>query len=88
MEGPNGKTFHTNQYAIVAHGKAEKEWPFLTCSDSKFTEVRSRFSGDHCGLADFSRPNTTNTNDRLLPTVYELLQCPLLVLNLMQYMAC
>lgn len=38
MEGPNGKLFVTDQYALVAHGKAEKEWPFISCSDSKFSE--------------------------------------------------
>lgn len=27
----------TDQYAIVAQGKSEKLWPFLACSDSKFT---------------------------------------------------
>lgn len=31
------KTFQTDQYAIVAHGNAEKPWPFSACSDSKFT---------------------------------------------------
>lgn len=38
MEGPNGKLFVTDQYALVAHGKSEKEWPFISCSDGKFTE--------------------------------------------------
>lgn len=38
MEAPSGKSFVTDQYALVAHGKAEKEWPFIACSDSKFTE--------------------------------------------------
>lgn len=35
--GPTGRTFRTNQYAILAHGKAEKEWPFIACSDQMFT---------------------------------------------------
>lgn len=39
MEGPNGRPFHTDQYAIVVQGKAEKEWPFSACSDSRFTDV-------------------------------------------------
>ncbi|KAH0292932.1 hypothetical protein M436DRAFT_60324 [Aureobasidium namibiae CBS 147.97] len=39
MEGLNGKPFVTDQYAVVAHGKAEKEWPFIACSDSSFTEA-------------------------------------------------
>jgi RNA polymerase-associated protein RTF1 len=39
MEGLNGKPFVTDQYAVVAHGKAEKEWPFIACSDSGFTDA-------------------------------------------------
>jgi RNA polymerase-associated protein RTF1 len=39
MEGVNGKPFVTDQYAVVAHGKAEKEWPFIACSDSSFTDA-------------------------------------------------
>lgn len=39
MEAANGKPFSTNQYALVAVGKSQKEWPFLACSNSKFTEV-------------------------------------------------
>lgn len=39
MEAPNGRSFVTNQYALVAHGKAEREFPFIACSDSPFTEV-------------------------------------------------
>lgn len=38
MEGPNGKVFYTDQYALVAHGKAEKEWPFNSCSDSRISD--------------------------------------------------
>ncbi|MCJ1396371.1 hypothetical protein MMC18_009261 [Xylographa bjoerkii] len=37
IEGPNGKLFTTSQYVLVAVGKAEKEWPFIACSNSKFT---------------------------------------------------
>ncbi|KAK4503491.1 hypothetical protein PRZ48_004406 [Zasmidium cellare] len=39
LETNLGKKFTTDQYAIVAHGKAEKPWPFSACSDSKFTEA-------------------------------------------------
>nr|POF01208.1 rna polymerase-associated protein [Quercus suber] len=39
MEGPNGKQFVTDQYAVVAHGMAEKAWPFSACSDSRFTDA-------------------------------------------------
>lgn len=37
MDVHNGRPFKTNQYAILAHGKAEKEWPFTACSDSNFS---------------------------------------------------
>ncbi|KAK2747941.1 hypothetical protein FQN57_001532 [Myotisia sp. PD_48] len=39
IEGPNGRNFVTTQYALLAHGKAEKEFPFIACSDSPFTEL-------------------------------------------------
>ncbi len=48
MEAANGKILVSDQYAIVAHGKAEKEWPFLACSDSRFTEVCSRNLASSC----------------------------------------
>ncbi|EMC92495.1 hypothetical protein BAUCODRAFT_293733 [Baudoinia panamericana UAMH 10762] len=38
MEAPNGKHFNTDVYAVVAHGAAEKPWPFSACSDSHFTD--------------------------------------------------
>ncbi len=39
IESENGKHFLTTQYVHAMHGKAEKNWPFITCSDSPFTEV-------------------------------------------------
>lgn len=39
MTSANGKQFKTTQYVRAAHGKAERNWPFITCSDSPFTEV-------------------------------------------------
>ncbi|KAL1990139.1 hypothetical protein VTN49DRAFT_5978 [Thermomyces lanuginosus] len=39
IQGANGRTFVTDQYAVVAHGKAEREFPFIACSDSPFTEA-------------------------------------------------
>lgn len=39
METPTGRNFVTNQYIKAAHGKAERNWPFIMCSDSPFTEV-------------------------------------------------
>lgn len=39
MEKPNGQSFVTDQYVVAAHGKAEREWPFIACSESEFTEA-------------------------------------------------
>lgn len=39
VENANGKHFKTTQYIRAAHGKAERNWPFITCSDSPFTEA-------------------------------------------------
>lgn len=36
MEAPNGRIFKTKQYVILAHGKAEKDWPLIACSDGAF----------------------------------------------------
>lgn len=27
-------------YVKAAHGKAQRDWPFISCSNNKFTEVR------------------------------------------------
>lgn len=48
MESANGKHFKTTQYVRAAHGKSERNWPFITCSDSPFTEV--------CEMAPASPP--------------------------------
>ncbi|KAF2092065.1 plus-3-domain-containing protein [Saccharata proteae CBS 121410] len=62
MTAPNGKVFKTDQYALVAHGKAEKEWPFIACSDSRFTE------------AEFNRYKVTSEMDEVkMPTKKTLL---------------
>ncbi|KAI8966656.1 plus-3-domain-containing protein [Daldinia sp. FL1419] len=39
MEKSNGQNFVTDQYIRAAHGKSEREWPFISCSDSPFTEA-------------------------------------------------
>ncbi|PGG97081.1 hypothetical protein AJ79_09355 [Helicocarpus griseus UAMH5409] len=39
MEAPNGRNFITTQYAVLAHGKSEREFPFIACSDSPITEA-------------------------------------------------
>ncbi|CAK7565471.1 MAG: RNA polymerase-associated protein rtf1 [Sporothrix epigloea] len=39
ISGPQGQTIVTDQYVLAAHGKAQREWPFLACSDGSFTEA-------------------------------------------------
>ncbi|KAI1773415.1 plus-3-domain-containing protein [Hypoxylon cercidicola] len=39
MEKKSGQTFVTDQYVKAAHGKAERDWPFISCSDQPFTEA-------------------------------------------------
>ncbi|CAI7613735.1 unnamed protein product [Penicillium bialowiezense] len=38
IEAANGRPFVTDQYAKLAHGKSIKEFPFIACSDSAFSE--------------------------------------------------
>lgn len=63
MEAANGKPLQIDQYAIIAHGKAEKEWPFLACSDAWISE------------AEFDRYKRTMATENLkLPTLSFLMQ--------------
>lgn len=39
MEASNGRPFVVDQYAKLAHGKAIRDFPFIACSDSAFTDV-------------------------------------------------
>ncbi|KAL6237654.1 hypothetical protein BDW75DRAFT_203303 [Aspergillus navahoensis] len=39
LEGANGRSFTTDQYAVLAHGKTTRAFPFVACSDSPFTEA-------------------------------------------------
>ncbi|KAI9369232.1 hypothetical protein BJX61DRAFT_520501 [Aspergillus egyptiacus] len=60
MEGTNGRTFITNQYAVLAHGKSEREFPFIACSDSPFTEAefnryRQTMAVEDCKMATKSQ---------------------------------
>ncbi|OJJ48715.1 hypothetical protein ASPZODRAFT_130828 [Penicilliopsis zonata CBS 506.65] len=56
MDGPNGRPFITSQYAVLAHGKAEREFPFIACSESSFTEAefnryRQTMAVEDCKMA-------------------------------------
>ncbi|KAL4906643.1 hypothetical protein BDW74DRAFT_150891 [Aspergillus multicolor] len=39
LENANGRTFSTDQYAVLAHGKTTRAFPFISCSDSPITEA-------------------------------------------------
>lgn len=41
MPNRQGKQIVVETYVKAAHGKAQREWPFIACSDSPFTEVIS-----------------------------------------------
>jgi len=44
MPNRQGKQIVVEGYVKAAHGKAQRDWPFIACSDSPFTEVFSPFS--------------------------------------------
>ncbi|KAI0134479.1 hypothetical protein BJ170DRAFT_201975 [Xylariales sp. AK1849] len=59
MDKANGQSFVTDQYIVAAHGKAERDWPFIACSDSAFTEAefnRYKSTLQHEGLVFPKRP--------------------------------
>lgn len=67
METANGNHFITTQYVRAAHGKAEKEWPFISCSNSAFTEVCTNFIFFSCSKkSDIVRVNGTATKSLVL----------------------
>lgn len=74
IEGANGRSFITDQYAVLAHGKAEREFPFIATSDSPFTDVCSPCLNIMCRLlmfpkAEFSRwRQTMVVEDCKIPT--------------------
>lgn len=39
LEDHQGHQMVVDMYVKAAHGKAVREWPLITCSDRKFTEV-------------------------------------------------
>ncbi|KAL2868641.1 RNA polymerase-associated protein [Aspergillus lucknowensis] len=60
LEGANGRSFVTNQYAVLGHGKSEREFPFIACSDSSFTEAefnryRQTMAVEDCKMATRSQ---------------------------------
>ena len=57
VEGPNRKQVLVNKYIVAAHGKAERNWSFLECSNGKFSD------------SEFTRWRATIQNDDIrMPT--------------------
>ena len=65
MTGENGRPFLTEQYIIAAHGKAEKNWSFLECSMSKFTEDEWRRYRATMANDDMKMPTRGTINRKL-----------------------
>lgn len=57
-----GKQFVTSQYVRATHGKSERKWPFITCSDSKITEVRVSIGVSSMTLMVLPSPSGIATN--------------------------
>lgn len=39
VENDRGKPIVVDKYVVAAHGKAEREWPWIACSEGNFTDV-------------------------------------------------
>lgn len=60
MEASNGRPFVVDQYAKLAHGKAIRDFPFIACSDSAFTDseyarYRKTMAVEDCKMATQSK---------------------------------
>ncbi|KAL9617292.1 MAG: hypothetical protein Q9160_007919 [Pyrenula sp. 1 TL-2023] len=65
LETPNGRRFATNQYVIAAHGKAQRRWAFLECSNSRFTEDEWRRYRATLANEDIKLPTRTELSRKL-----------------------
>ncbi|KAH8423391.1 RNA polymerase-associated protein [Aspergillus melleus] len=65
MEGTNGRTFITNQYAVVSHGKSEREFPFIACSDSTITEAEFNRYRQTLVVEDSKMPTKSMLDDKV-----------------------
>ncbi|TAQ86671.1 hypothetical protein B7494_g4991 [Chlorociboria aeruginascens] len=61
----NGKNFKTTQYIRAAHGKAERNWPFITCSDSPFTEAEWNRYKQTCLVEGVPLPTKPKLNGKV-----------------------
>ncbi|KAG8168387.1 hypothetical protein KVR01_001136 [Diaporthe batatas] len=56
VENEQHKTIVTDQYVVAAHGKAEKEWPYIACSESPFTDAEWNRYQIVCGKDGITLP--------------------------------
>jgi RNA polymerase-associated protein RTF1 len=65
MTGSNGRPFPVDMYVIAAHGKAERQWSFLECSMSKFTDDEWRRYRSTMANDDLKMPTKRAINAKL-----------------------
>lgn len=65
METANGKHFVTNQYIIAAHGKLTTARPFISCSNSPFTEAEFHRYKQTCLVEDVPIPSKTKLSSKI-----------------------
>jgi RNA polymerase-associated protein RTF1 len=65
IETANGKIFKTTQYIRAAHGKSERNWPFITCSDSPFTEAEWHRYKQTCIVENVPIPTKPKLNAKI-----------------------
>ncbi|KAK8219113.1 hypothetical protein IWZ01DRAFT_494783 [Phyllosticta capitalensis] len=73
MQGSNGKPVKTDQHVLVTFGKAEKEWPFIMCSDSRFTESEFEKYKRTCETDSVKIPTRSKLN-KYLNGIHSLLE--------------
>ncbi|KAK8176017.1 hypothetical protein IWX90DRAFT_129057 [Phyllosticta citrichinensis] len=73
MQGSTGKPVKTDQYVLVTFGKAEKEWPFIMCSDSRFTEAEFEKYKRTCETDGVKIPTRSKLN-KYLNGIHSLLE--------------
>ncbi|EER25616.1 hypothetical protein D8B26_000067 [Coccidioides posadasii str. Silveira] len=65
IEGPNGRKFVTKQYAVLEHGKSKKEFPYIFCSDSPFTESEFNRYRQTMVVEGFKMPTKSVLNKKI-----------------------
>ncbi|KAL4920995.1 hypothetical protein BDW62DRAFT_175701 [Aspergillus aurantiobrunneus] len=66
LEGANGRSFMTDQYAVLAHGKTTRQFPFIACSDSPFTEAEFNRYRQVMAVEDCKMPTKTQLTKKVM----------------------